>query len=251
MRYKQTREKNYIKNTAKYLTTENFVIYYLYEMRNTFERTHREGGLNKKMKRSLYSLILSDEVVARVDELANRAGTNRSHLINEILADHVSLTTPAKHTRRIFEEAEKMLDSLKVDYVEHDNTLCVKSELNYRYRPTLRYDVEIGDGAATLTVSYRTRSTEFDSLMLRFFELWTEAEKACAPNGKTEYALTSGRWVRRAPLFDPNMPKAGKRVSDYVKAFDNALKKYLSGEITADGVKAEYSKTVKNGAIGA
>ena len=217
-------------------------------MRNTFERTHREGGLNKKMKRSLYSLILSDEVVARVDELANRAGTNRSHLINEILADHVSLTTPAKHTRRIFEEAEKMLDSLKVDYVEHDNTLCVKSELNYRYRPTLRYNVEIGDGAATLTVSYRTRSTEFDSLMLRFFELWTEAEKACAPNGKTEYALTSGRWVRRAPLFDPNMPKAGKRVSDYVKAFDNALKKYLSGEITADGVKAEYSKTVKNGA---
>lgn len=201
------------------------------------------------MKRSLYSLILSDDVVAKVDELADRIGTNRSHLIDEILAEHVSLTTPAKHTRRIFEEAEKLLNSLQVDYVEHDNTLSVKSELNYRYRPTLRYDVEIGDGAASLTVSYRTRSTDFDSLMLRFFELWTEAEKAYAANADVEYFVTSGRWVRRSPLYARDMSKSGRRVSDYVKTFDADLKKFLSGEIDADGVKEEYLKAVKNGAI--
>ena len=39
------------------------------------------------MGKSLYSLILSDEVVSRVDRLASRQGLNRSQLVNRILAE--------------------------------------------------------------------------------------------------------------------------------------------------------------------
>ena len=39
------------------------------------------------MKKNLYSLTLSDDVVREVDALAHRMGTNRSALVNQILAD--------------------------------------------------------------------------------------------------------------------------------------------------------------------
>ena len=38
------------------------------------------------MKKNLYSLTLSDEVVREVDALAHRLGTNRSALVNRILS---------------------------------------------------------------------------------------------------------------------------------------------------------------------
>ena len=46
------------------------------------------------MKKSLYSIILSDEVVNEIDRLAYKANTNRSNMINQILAEYVSYTTP-------------------------------------------------------------------------------------------------------------------------------------------------------------
>ena len=38
--------------------------------------------------------MLSDDVVRAVDAAAHAMGTNRSNLINQILADYVSITTP-------------------------------------------------------------------------------------------------------------------------------------------------------------
>ncbi len=201
------------------------------------------------MKRSLYSLILSDDVVSRVDEVAGRSGTNRSHLIDEILADYVELVTPAKRTRRIFEQTEKLLDDLNVTYAEHDNSLVVKSELDYRYHPTLRYDIEVGDKSASLAISYRTRSIEFDSLMMRFFELWTDAEKELMPNEKAEYSAVSGRWSKTEPFPEHALSDPGKRVSGYLKTLDDTLKKFVSGKIDAEGIRKEYRKAVKSGTI--
>ena len=61
------------------------------------------------MKKTLYSLMLSDEVVREVDALAHRMGTNRSNLINQILADYVSVTTPERRINDIFRAVEQML----------------------------------------------------------------------------------------------------------------------------------------------
>ena len=46
------------------------------------------------MKKTLYSLMLNEEVVNEIDRLAHKYGTNRSNLINQILAEHVNLVTP-------------------------------------------------------------------------------------------------------------------------------------------------------------
>ena len=41
------------------------------------------------MKKTLYSLMLDEEVVREVDRMAHRLGTNRSALINQLLAEAV------------------------------------------------------------------------------------------------------------------------------------------------------------------
>ena len=55
------------------------------------------------MNKSVYSIVLSDDVVAQVDRLAYKAGTSRSAMINRILADYVSYVTPEQRLRDILD----------------------------------------------------------------------------------------------------------------------------------------------------
>ena len=63
------------------------------------------------MGKSVYSIVLSDEVVQAVDEMAYRMNTSRSNLINQLLAERVSLTTPEMRMREIFSLVGQALDS--------------------------------------------------------------------------------------------------------------------------------------------
>ena len=51
------------------------------------------------MSKSVYSLVLSDDVVAAVDRAAYGLDTSRSNLINQLLADYVSFITPEKRRK--------------------------------------------------------------------------------------------------------------------------------------------------------
>ena len=61
------------------------------------------------MNKSVYSLVLSDEIVQEIDRLAYEAGASRSAMINQILADYVRYTTPEKRMREVFSAIEQML----------------------------------------------------------------------------------------------------------------------------------------------
>lgn len=39
------------------------------------------------MKKNVYSLVLSEDVVHEIDKLAYQRGTNRSNMVNQILAE--------------------------------------------------------------------------------------------------------------------------------------------------------------------
>ena len=56
------------------------------------------------MKRSMYSLILSDDIVAAVDALAAQKGTSRSNYINQVLAKHVQCITPEQQYAELREQ---------------------------------------------------------------------------------------------------------------------------------------------------
>lgn len=59
------------------------------------------------LKRSVYSLVLSDDVIEAIDNMAYSLNTSRSNLINQILAEKVSLITPEKRMDSIFNEIKK------------------------------------------------------------------------------------------------------------------------------------------------
>lgn len=47
------------------------------------------------MKKTLYSLMLSEEVMREIDALAHKMGTNRSNLVNMILAERWKCAHPS------------------------------------------------------------------------------------------------------------------------------------------------------------
>ena len=63
------------------------------------------------MEKSLYSLLLSDDVVSEIDRQALRAGLSRSALVNRILAEYASIQTPEMRIDSIFRQMEDLLGS--------------------------------------------------------------------------------------------------------------------------------------------
>ena len=98
------------------------------------------------MSKSLYSLILSDEVVEELDRAALKAGTNRSQLANRILAEHLSLLTPERRIEEIFRTMDRFFNEgaeMVSRFVPHQPVMQVRTALSYRYRPTLRYELRL------------------------------------------------------------------------------------------------------------
>ncbi len=205
------------------------------------------------MKKNLYSLTLSDEVVREVDALAHRLGTNRSALVNRILAEYVSVPTPERRINDIFEAIEALVSpsrELVPFFAPNSQSMSLKSSLAYKYRPTVKYEVDLGGGGGdtmgTLNVVFRTQSAELIAALTDFFRLWARVENAClAPllGDAIGCSLYDGRFVR--PL---SMPRGHARsaedvagaISAYVQLFDRLLKGYLDGSLSAGDVELAY-----------
>lgn len=212
------------------------------------------------MKKTLYSLMLSDDVVREVDALAHRQGTNRSALVNQILADYVDLITPERRISEIFRQIGDILgtDRELVPFIApNTSTMSMKSSLQYRYRPTVKYSVELyrdrREALGELSVIFRTQSEELLAAMDGFFRLWKQTEDeliaAYLPR-PAEYALYSGRFTRTISLAagrDYTTGDIAGAISAYVRLFDRLMKGYLAGSLTADGVRAEYIRWLRAG----
>ena len=205
------------------------------------------------MKKTLYSLMLSDDVVRAVDELAHSLGTNRSSLINQILADYVSITTPERRINDIFHAVEQMLApsrELVPFFSPRALTMSLKSSLEYKYRPTVKYEVQLfrsTDGPlGELSVVFRTQSAALIEAMTQFFRLWKHIEdKYRAPLLRTEldYALYDGKFVRTIAVPEGRNVTAdevAEALSDYIKLFDRLMKGWLAGRYDAGDVQSEY-----------
>ncbi len=193
------------------------------------------------MQKSLYSLILMDDVVREIDAIAREQNTNRSNLINQILAEYVSMVTPEQRIYNIFNCIDNLLGHNAFDsYIEpHESTMSLKSSLNYKYRPTIRYLVELyrtGDNAAgELKIIFRTQSEELLFRLEEFFELWTKMEKIYLKTYSAQainYSFENGKFTRtfampRDRIYDNE--ETARAISDYIRMFDDIVKGYLTG----------------------
>lgn len=212
------------------------------------------------MKKTLYSLMLSDDVVREIDILAHRMGTNRSSLVNRILAEHVSLRTPEQQINDIFRALNELMSPSRelVPFFEPNvPTMSLKSCLEYKYRPTVRYEVELygiqrDNAIGTLSVIFRTQSAALINAMTMFFRLWKQIEdRWMAPySGEREYELYDGKFRRTiGAAYDMTSDELAKGISDYINLFDNAMKRFVSGTVSADEVAAVYKDALEKGMI--
>ncbi len=190
------------------------------------------------MKKNVYSLVLSEGVVNAVDALAYREGTNRSALINRILAEYLSYTTPEMRMRDIFKSIEGLLAPTAFRLTEPTETvLSLRSSLSYKYNPTVRYSVELyrdSEALGALRVSLRTQNAALVLAAMRFYAIFAAVEEKYI--GESSYRIEDGKFLRVFFLrVSPHGMEGllgaddiGRLIARYIEAFDRALKAYFS-----------------------
>ena len=205
------------------------------------------------MKKTLYSLMLSEDVVREADRLAHQMGTNRSNLINQILAEYFGMTTPQRRINDVFQaivEAVTPYGQLVPFFAPNDLTMSLKSSLEYKYRPTVKYEVELyengQDSIGELSVIFRTQSAALISDMTSFFRLWHNIEQKYLPRygvSGVDYALYDNKFCRSIvlPNRDISTQELADALSGYIEIFDELMKGFLAGRYTPAEVDHRYA----------
>lgn len=145
-------------------------------------------------------------------------------------------------------------------FVPNAMTMSLKSSLEYKYRPTVKYEVALlddtSDTLGELSVIFRTQSAALLQSMTQFFRLWKQIEDVhltpYLAGTPPRYALYDGKFVRSLSLprnRDYTSEEIAKAISDYIKLFDHLMKGFLSGKYTAQDVESIYYAKRGDGVI--
>ena len=216
------------------------------------------------MSKSVYSLVLDDDVVSEVDKLACRMNTSRSNLINTLLAQKLELNTPEMRMKEIFDAMRSLVDS-RFQLVEQTggSMLSMKSLLKYKYRPTIRYSVELardmGGKVGRLKVRFRTTSESLISAMNSFFCLWQELERSNLSQmfeGGFPCSLSNGCYTR--DFYSPKQESLsdediGNAIGRYIELIDSCIKNYFDNlddpKHAASLTEQMYTNYLKQGVL--
>ena len=212
------------------------------------------------MNKSVYSLVLSDEIVQEIDRMAYEMGQSRSAMINQVLADYVRYTTPEKRMREVFSAIEQMLlgSVFEPQLQPSESMFSLRSALDYKYNPSVRYSVELYKNArpilGELRVSVRSQNSALVLAMLQFFKLWTRIETAYI--GRVECAMEDGRYLRKLRISEesnPNNEQIGEGIAAYIRLLDSALKQYFEHlndpAVAMTGVERLYVNYIRGGGM--
>lgn len=220
------------------------------------------------MNKRVYSLVLSDSVIGEIDRLAYLKNTSRSNLINQILADHLAYSTPEQRMQDIFEHLGRLLntrDTFQTAGQLSSSMFSTRSALKYKYKPTVKYAVELYRNTATvvgeLRVSFRTQSRAFISELNAFFKLWMDLENKYIskffPSGSIQHSIQDGKFTRGLILpikerYQTN-EYIGQAIGEYIQMFDQILNIYFTHienpHVAAEKAEAAYAEHLKKGII--
>lgn len=190
------------------------------------------------MKKNVYSLVLSEDVVHEIDKMAYRQGTNRSNLVNQILAEYASLITPECRISHLLSEVRRHFEEtagFQLPAVTAGG-MTLRTALQYKYNPTVRYSLELSrdnQSVGTLRVSLRTQNSRLIMSMVNFYGLWDTVETAFLGR---QQSMVDGERYLRVLVLQSTGPQGlllgsealGELIADYIATFDAALKFYFS-----------------------
>ncbi len=187
------------------------------------------------MSKSVYSVVLMDDVVREIDRLAYEAGTNRSNMINRILAQYAQLATPEQRIQDIFSsitDAVSRQNALQMMLSASDAMLSMRSAIHYKYNPSMRYAVEIfphtGEEIGEMRAGLRTQNPSLLLYIGRFYKLWMQLEQAYLPQPRRSTAQ-GGRFTRRLrmPQTMATAQEAGRAIAAYIGLFDDCMQTFF------------------------
>lgn len=162
----------------------------------------------------------------------------------------------------IFSMIENQMQTLfRVQMQASDAMLSLHSALQYKYRPTIRYRVELlrmpsENTIGWLKVSCRTQNQTLLYSMQQFFRFWIEWEMQTDPVYQSipeMYTLMENGFVRR--LLRRNLQseeQIADAISQYIRQFDCLIKRYFTGlqqqiplEQLQDALKQSYLQMKK------
>ena len=187
------------------------------------------------MSKSVYSLVLNDEVVDIVDKMARLNGMSRSNMIEKILADAVRYETPEIRATSIFDEIERLIStSNSMRYLSQPSQYMasIMSALDYRYNPAIKYSVELfpnSDHLGQLKVTLRTQNSILINLISDFYSYYTYLEKKYYnPNARYLYDGIKFTRLFDFPTVNITTKELAEKLTLYVKDFDELLNTYFN-----------------------
>ncbi len=188
------------------------------------------------MSRSVYSVILDDEVVAAVDRAAMRAGTNRSVMMNRLLAAQLQYATPEDRIRSVFQAMQSAADRYGTWQVLGEDArsqFSVRSALRYKYNPTVKYSIELfahqPEYLGVLRCQLRTQNTVLIGLLQQFYQLWAaiEMQQLDIPGQSFEMDGTRFSRLLRLPQEGGTAGQLAVRLTRYVSLMDDCMKLFF------------------------
>ena len=201
------------------------------------------------MAKSVYSLVLNDDVIELVDRVARVNGLSRSNMIEKILADAVSYETPAIRANNLFDEIERLVgEGSLMRFLDQPSQYMasIMSALSYRYNPAIKYNVEIfphSQYLGQLKVTLRTQNTTLIQLVSSFYKLFALLENRYY-NPDVEYDYDGVKFTRiiNFPNEELTTQELAELITEYVKDFNELLNTFLSNK---DNEKEAFILTEK------
>lgn len=206
------------------------------------------------MKRSVYSLVLSDDIIKAVDKEAYRRGTSRSNLINQILAEQLSCITPEMRMRDIFDAVSDLVSgNFQIQQQRSASLLTLRTALEFKYRPTINYKVELERSPenflGTLKIQIRTQNEKLIEMFNSFFVYRIKFEMIqLAARGYNNYTcnLSSGLFTRKFLNGPLSEEQAGTAISRYLTNLNDSMQSFFSAPLNFNESAPEFENDYKN-----
>lgn len=206
------------------------------------------------MGKSVYSLVLTDEIVAEVDMLATQQGLSRSALIDHVLAEYANLSTARQVRHNTVAVIEEAVTSLGFrGSVSSGGILTLRTALRYKYNPALQYVVELYEGKewlGQLRVDLRSQNETLLTYIQLFFKLWNRLEEMYLPNySASKSNIEPKRYIRLLTIPNKNAShdEIGEAIAAYVTLLDCCMKTYFNQLDDAGNAIAKTEETYTNG----